>query len=59
MQDRWGRFAALGTPNDPTLSAWPAYSTSDEQWLSIDTTIKAELDRKTVVCDLWTQLMGW
>jgi len=59
MQDRWGRFAANATPNDATLSAWPTYTSSSEQWLAIDVTIKAEPDQKTTACDLWAQLMGW
>jgi para-nitrobenzyl esterase len=53
MQGYWTRFAKTGDPNGGTATAWPAYTTAQDQHLALGMTIAAGTGHNKAKCDFW------
>ena len=53
MKGYWTRFAKTGDPNGGTATAWPAYTTAQDQHLALGMTIAAGTGHNKAKCDFW------
>jgi para-nitrobenzyl esterase len=53
IEGYWTRFAATGDPNGGSAVAWPAYSSSSDQDMTLDTTIAVASGLEKAACDFW------
>jgi para-nitrobenzyl esterase len=56
IEGYWTRFAATGDPNGGTAVAWPAYSASADQNITLDTTISVATGLEKASCDFWDNI---
>jgi para-nitrobenzyl esterase len=56
MRSRWTRFAATGTPNDPTAADWPAFTPDDDQRINFAVETDVVTDFRADVCALWRSI---
>jgi para-nitrobenzyl esterase len=56
LQEYWGNFATLASPNDSTAVAWPQNDSATDAYLSIGTSTQAAAGLRTSACDFWDSL---
>jgi para-nitrobenzyl esterase len=56
LQEYWGNFATLASPNDSTAVAWPQNDSTTDAYLSIGTSTQAAAGLRTSACDFWDSL---
>jgi para-nitrobenzyl esterase len=52
----WFRFAKSGDPNDSSAVTWPAYTSSNDTNIVLDSTITTSTGLKKDACDFWDTL---
>lgn len=57
FMDYWVQFAKTGNPNFKGRTHWPAYTTSNDQHLVMDKTIKVESGLRCDACDLFDLIL--
>ncbi|MBN1605105.1 MAG: carboxylesterase family protein [Polyangiaceae bacterium] len=58
MQSYWTNFAASGTPNAPSLPAWPLYDPVGDQHMILRTPFEVGSGLAQSDCDFWDALAG-
>jgi para-nitrobenzyl esterase len=53
IQTYWGNLAATGNPNGAAVPTWPAYASSADDAVQLDTPIGATADVDNAACDFW------
>src|SRR5271166_2036281 len=57
ISDTWIAFARNGTPNNPAIPTWPAYTNADRATMVLDTTCRIARDPDRDARLLWTRVV--
>jgi para-nitrobenzyl esterase len=57
MADTWIAFARNGSPNNPAIPAWPAYTNADRATMILDTACRVTRDPDRDARLLWTRII--
>ena len=57
ISDTWIAFARNGSPNNPAIPAWPAYTNADRATMVLDTDCRVVADPDRDARLLWTRVV--